>query len=98
MMTIEDELNKNHSQIDSKYHTIITEWTIVKKDEPIYNPSATVVRVRDDSGGCFVEVRQPTVDDADCVLISDSEEWEYLKSAIEHALKVAKEKNEKIGE
>ena len=67
-----------------QYEIRITGLTVAPKGKPIFDESATEIRIMDESGGEFVEVRQFRGGAGE--LRIDPEEWPTLREAIDRMI------------
>ena len=71
-----------------KYETRITQVTVLKEGSPIFDQSATEVRIKDDGGGEFLElVQHPDYKDGEQILRFDPKEWDAVVEAVEQLRK-----------
>ena len=68
---------------DTKLELRQTQWTLVKKGDPIFDESAWVITIIDESGGEFVEVHGGLFDGK---IRINPEEWADLGAAISEAI------------
>lgn len=79
---------RTEGHANMKYETRITQVTVVKEGSPIFDQSATEVRIEDDGGGEFLElVQHPDDRDGDQILRFDPKEWDAVVEAVEQLRK-----------
>lgn len=69
----------------TKYITRITQLAVVEDGKPLFDDSATIITITDESGGEFVEVRQVRgrIDNAIGI---DPAEWPAIRDAVEQLI------------
>lgn len=71
-----------------EFETLTTEITILPKGEALYSERATIVRVEDEAGGPFVEIRQEHDNSKPGTIRFDETEWPLIREAVERLLSV----------
>ena len=68
------------------YETRTTKVTVLAKDEPLFDYSATEIEIIDEAGGEFLKITQSGENHEGMIKV-DQYEWPTLKAAIEKMLK-----------
>ena len=65
---------------------------ILPKGEPIYSEMTTSIEIEDESGGCFVVVRQFASEKSGRISI-DEDDWPSIRDAIDETIALCKQLN-----
>jgi hypothetical protein len=77
------------------HHAITSAITVKPLFANIFdNREATVIRIQDEGGGCFVEVEQSNDGGLETICI-DVDEWPLIRSAIDEMIELADKLNSK---
>ncbi len=68
-----------------KYITRTTQLAVVEDGKPLFDDSATIISIDDESGGEFVRVRQCRVA-GDSSIAIDTSEWQLIRDAVEQLI------------
>ena len=74
------------------FEKVCTEVTVKPTTEPIFSEQATLIKITDESGGCFVEVEQNGAPGIGKIQI-DRGEWPMIRDTIEEMLTVCERLN-----
>lgn len=73
----------------NEYEQRVTKLTLVRKDAPIFDPSATEIEIVDEAAGEFLVVQQ-THESATGKIQIDPAEWSSLRAAIDRMIKLCR--------
>jgi hypothetical protein len=75
-----------------EYETIPTRWVMKRKGESLFEENGFTIEIDDEASGGFIIVKDHLNDSSDGIQI-DAEQWEYLRDAINNAVKACNQYN-----